>query len=181
VLQANQILQAAEMKERLPSAGLDAMGKVARHPLSDSAADAAQRERGRGVAGRRLESECPPGETGDAIEQSQALGRSTEDALLVRARERSLFEPLRIAQHFLSGALKRKRCADQRTVALRFRGPARATSRPQTQKNGDGDMGLESPWPLIRRLHEERLGSRVQGSAQMSRSSPPHREEPQVG
>jgi hypothetical protein len=41
VLQANQILKAAEMKERLPSEGLNAMGKVARHLLSDSAADAA--------------------------------------------------------------------------------------------------------------------------------------------
>lgn len=36
VLQANQILQAAGMKERLPSAGLDAMGRVARHLLSQS-------------------------------------------------------------------------------------------------------------------------------------------------
>lgn len=41
VLQANQILQAAGMKERLPAGGLEAMGKVARHLLSESAAEAA--------------------------------------------------------------------------------------------------------------------------------------------
>jgi hypothetical protein len=40
-LQANQILQAAGMTERLPAAGLDAMARVARHLLLDSTADAA--------------------------------------------------------------------------------------------------------------------------------------------
>lgn len=41
VLQANQILKATNMKERLPAEGLNAMGKVARHLLSESAVDAA--------------------------------------------------------------------------------------------------------------------------------------------
>jgi hypothetical protein len=40
-LQANQILQAAGMTERLPATGLEAMAKVARHLLSDSTANAA--------------------------------------------------------------------------------------------------------------------------------------------
>jgi hypothetical protein len=40
ILQANQILDAAGMKERLPSTGLDAMGRVARHLLSQNAAHA---------------------------------------------------------------------------------------------------------------------------------------------
>jgi hypothetical protein len=40
-LQANQILQAAGMTERLPATGLDAMARVARHLLLDSTADAA--------------------------------------------------------------------------------------------------------------------------------------------
>src|ERR1022692_410163 len=38
VLQANQILEAAGMKERLPTTGLDAMGRVAHHLLSENAA-----------------------------------------------------------------------------------------------------------------------------------------------
>jgi hypothetical protein len=40
ILQANQILDAAGVKERLPSTGLDAMGRVARHLLSQNAAHA---------------------------------------------------------------------------------------------------------------------------------------------
>jgi hypothetical protein len=40
ILQANQILDAADVKERLPSTGLDAMGRVARHLLSQNAAHA---------------------------------------------------------------------------------------------------------------------------------------------
>lgn len=41
ILQANQILEAAGMTERLPSTGLDAMGRVARHLLSQGTAQAA--------------------------------------------------------------------------------------------------------------------------------------------
>jgi hypothetical protein len=41
ILHANHILEAAGRKERLPSAGTDALGRVARHILSENAADAA--------------------------------------------------------------------------------------------------------------------------------------------
>jgi hypothetical protein len=41
VQQANQILQLAGVRGRLPASGLDAMGAVARHLLSESTADAA--------------------------------------------------------------------------------------------------------------------------------------------
>lgn len=41
VLHANQVLEKAGLKERLPSAGLDAMNRIARHLLSESAAHAA--------------------------------------------------------------------------------------------------------------------------------------------
>jgi hypothetical protein len=40
-VQANQVLEAAGMPERLPSTGLDAIARVARHLLSDVSADAA--------------------------------------------------------------------------------------------------------------------------------------------
>lgn len=41
ILQANQILEAGGITERLPTAGLEAMARVARHLLQESAADAA--------------------------------------------------------------------------------------------------------------------------------------------
>lgn len=40
-LQANQVLESAGLAERLPATGLDAVARVARHLLSDAAADAA--------------------------------------------------------------------------------------------------------------------------------------------